>query len=67
MLVYSTLLLKIEFLHPVLGPVETAQMHRQVRFLLLYYKPDFIILFNWCSELVPIVQIYKLIQPQECC
>lgn len=59
LLVYCTSLpLKIELLHPILGPVETAQMHRQVGFLILYYKPDFIVLFNWCSQLVLIAQIH---------
>lgn len=56
----------MELLHPILGPVETAQMHRQVGFLILYYKPDFIVLFNWCSQLVLIAQIHKFIRPQGC-
>lgn len=70
LLVYCTLLpLKIELLHPVLGPAETTQLHRQVGFLLLYYKLDFIILlnsilFNLCSQVIFIV--HKFMQLQGC-
>lgn len=66
-LLYCTLLpLKIELFHPDLGPVGTTQLYRQVGFLLLYWKLDFIILLNWCSQLVLFAQIHKFMQLQGC-
>lgn len=70
LLAYCTsLALRIEYelLRSFSEAAGTAQTSRPVGFLLLYYKPDFIIQLTVAPNQLLIAQIHKCIQPQGCC